>query len=84
MSQLFSNVPQLPETSTQCWKIEHALKQMGKQKTLLFSSFCLVFLNFFFVISDAESKILGVLVINTSDTEELEELPACWRVELEE
>lgn len=36
------------------------------------------------MISDAENKVLGVSVINTSDAEELEELPACWRVELEE
>lgn len=27
------------------------------------------------MISDAENKLLGVLIIHTSDTEELEELP---------
>lgn len=36
------------------------------------------------MISDAENKVWGVLVINTSDAEELEELPACWKVGLEE
>lgn len=55
---------------------------MGKQKILIFNSSLPGLL--FFMISDAENKLLGVLVINTSDTEELEELPTCWRVELEE
>lgn len=76
MSQLFSDAPQLPETSTQCSKIGHALKQMSKRKSLIFNSF-LPCLFYFFMISDAENKVLGVSVINTSDAEELEELPAC-------
>lgn len=50
------------------------LKQMSRQKKPNFSGqiFCLVFFTFF-VISDAENKVWGDLVINTSDTEELEE-----------
>lgn len=52
---------------------------MGKQKIQL-SAWSFLF----FMISDAENKLLGVLIINTSDTKELEELPTCWRVELEE
>lgn len=31
----------------------------------------------FFMISDAENKLLGILIININDTEALEELPAC-------
>lgn len=49
---------------------------MGKQKTLIFSSI-LPCLFTFFLISAAENKVLGVVVINTSDTQELEELPSC-------
>lgn len=49
----------------------------GKKKPLIFSSFLPCGFIFFFMISDAENKVWGVLVINTSDAEELEELPAC-------
>lgn len=83
MSQLFSDAPQVPETSTQCWKIEHALKQMGKQTCLIFSSFLPC--GFLFFLWSVMQKIrcwgfwLLILV-----TEELEELPTCWRVVLEE
>lgn len=49
---------------------------MGKLKTLIFNS-SLPWSFVFFVITDAEKKLWGVLIINTSDTEELEELPAC-------
>lgn len=53
---------------------------MGKQIILIFNRF----LPGLFMISDAENKLLGVLILNGSGTEEGEKLPACWRVELEE
>lgn len=46
---------------------------MGKQIILIFNRF----LPGLFMISDAENKLLGVLILNGSGTEEGEKLPAC-------